>query len=420
MPDQVTPGLTVFSQIAMEGTIAKIAKFTNSSYLDLIAIIPLSGGFSEATVSATLINNTPTGNFEMKELALTWKSTSADSGSISLLVDALINIPASGTINNQAQSVEIGGQGTFTYGTSESLSLTLFLHGATDAGWVNPFGIPNLTTSRDWSSIFRLRFRMIPSAEGITILLGGTIDVGSGGDVVELTAGGAFDDFEVPTFVYASLSAPDKTKMVSLANLLDAFLPELDATAFPLLNNISFADLSFYACAAPQLFEGKTYQPGIGITGDIDFYGYDLDFAFSLTTAPKVAVQARGSISDNGGPIVITGAGITWISIGGAGGRNVSVGVYRYDSRRLLHVLARGDGRVLLHGRQSQHPGAGEHRRGGGGDTGACSSWMWTSAWAATRYRTNCISTWTWATVCSRPRTISTSVRHRSRCRGTA
>ena len=80
---------------------------------------------------------------------------------------------------------------------------------------------------------------MIPPRKASRLLLGGTIDVGSGGDVVELTAGGAFDDFEVPTFLYASLSAPDKTKMVTLANLLDAFLPELDATAFPLLNNIS-------------------------------------------------------------------------------------------------------------------------------------------------------------------------------------
>ena len=313
VPEQITPGLTVFSELAMGGTIAKIASFiANNATLQLTAIVPLEGGLSQASVSAAIANSTTTGDFDVSDFSLTWQSTSADSGTITLHVEAVINIS---TQTSAKQALDVIGDGSFVYGPSPALDLKLELTANSGKGWVSPFGIPNLTVVE-----IELDLSLNPEAAGIIIALGGTIDIGSGDDAVALTVGAALDDFEVPTFFDAALSSVDQGKLVSLATLLDDFLPELDASKFPLLDNIQFGGLSFYACAAPQNFEGKSYQPGIGLTGDIDFYGYDLDFAFSLITLPQVAVQAKGSLSYKGGPIVISGGGIDWITIKGTNG----------------------------------------------------------------------------------------------------
>jgi hypothetical protein len=309
VPSQVTPGLTVFTQMTMGGDLAKIAKFiVGNASLDLTAIIPQDGGLDKASVSAALANTSSPGDFEISTFSLTWQSTSATSGTIDLDIEAIITISSS-------QTLDVIGDGTFTYGDDPALTATLTLTGNDGKGWVDPFGIPNLT-------IVDIIFALSLAAEdgGITIGLSGTIDVGSGDNAVALSAAAVFDDFEVPIFVSAALSSVDAGKSVTLAQLIDAFIPELNLGGFPLLSNISFTDLSFYACAAPTTIGSKTYQPGIGATGDIDFFGYDLDFAFCLITQPKTSVQAKGSISHNGGPIVISGAGINWITIGGANG----------------------------------------------------------------------------------------------------
>ena len=309
IPKKVTPGLTIFSSITMGGDLASIAKFiAGNANLDLTAIVPLDGGLKKASVSASLVNTSTPGDFEISNFTLTWQSTSADSGNISLSIEAVITI-------SSTQTLDVIGTGDFTYGPQPSLSATLELTGNDGKGWVEPFGIPNLTIV---DILFTLA--LSPEEGGITIGLQGTIDVGSGDDAVQLTAGADFDDFEVPIFVEAALSSVDSGKSVALSTLIDDFIPELNLSSVPLLNQITFADLSFYACAAAVTFGDKTYQPGIGLTGDISFFGYDLDFAFSLITSPSVAVQAKGSISYNQGPIVISGGGITWLTISGANG----------------------------------------------------------------------------------------------------
>src|SRR5271165_574726 len=305
VPDSITPGLTFLAEIELDDSLSRLKDFLASgTTLQLTAIVPKDGGLSKASVSAALAKVSPTGDFEISDLSLTWQSTSADSGTITLSVTATINFSA-------GQPLNITGTGTFVYGTTPSLDLGLEL--SAPGGWLHPFDIQNLT-------IDDVAFALSLSEEGIDIALAGTLTIGTGPQAVLLDVGAGLDDFEVPSFLAAELSDVDKDKPVTLAALIDDFLPSLDLSKVPLLNNITFTDLKFWAVAAPIVIEGKNYQPGVGASGGISFYGYELDFAFSLITSPSVAVQAKGMISQNGGPIVITGGGITWLTISDATG----------------------------------------------------------------------------------------------------
>jgi hypothetical protein len=306
VPDSIEPGLTFLAQIELDDSLSRLKDFLASgTTLQLTAIVPKDGGLSKASISAALAKVSPTGDFEISDLSLTWQSTSADSGTITLSVTATINFSA-------GQPLDITGTGTFVYGKSPSLDLGMTL--SAPGGWLHPFGIPQLT-------IDSVAFALSLSDEGINIALAGEITIGTGPESVLLDVGAGLDDFEVPSFLAAELSKADRGKPVTLAALIDDFLPSLNLTSVPLLKDITFTDLKFWAVAAPIVIDGKNYQPGIGASGGISFFGYELDFAFCLITSPSVAVQAKGMISQNGGPIVITGGGITWLTISDSTGK---------------------------------------------------------------------------------------------------
>ncbi len=306
VPDSITPGLTFLAEIELDDSLSRLKDFLASgATLQLTAIVPKDGGLSKASVSAALAHVSATGAFDISDLSLTWQSTSADSGTITLSVTATVNFSA-------GKALDITGTGTFVYGTTPSLDLGMEL--SAPGGWLHPFDIQNLT-------IDSVAFALSLSEEGINIALAGEITIGTGPEAVLLDVGAGLDDFEVPSFLAAGLSDVSKGKPVTLAALIEDFLPSLDLTKVPLLNDITFTDLKFWAVAAPVVIGGNSYQPGIGASGAITFYEYELDFAFSLTTSPSVAVQAKGLIGQKGGgPIVITGGGITWLTISDATG----------------------------------------------------------------------------------------------------
>jgi len=301
LPDEIDPGLTFLASLTLGGSLEKLSSvLPDGTTLNLLANAPLKDPLNGASVTASLTIPATNNAFSFTEFILAWKSTSATSGSISLTVGATFNISSS-------EKVILTADGTFTYGTSPSLSLDLTVSGS--GAWTHPFGIQNLT-------ILSFSIGISLSDEGVDLALAGSIEIGTApGPQVVLTLGGGIEDFEVPSFIAASLSAPDKDKAVTLAQLIDAFIPSLNMDQYPLLNQISFKDLEFLAVAAPVEVGGKSYQPGVGASGEINFFGYELDFAFSLTTSPAVAVKAKGSISYNGGPIVISGGGIEWLRL---------------------------------------------------------------------------------------------------------
>lgn len=305
-PKSVTAGLTVIGLLELDGALASIKSFLpDATKLELTAIVPKDGGISKASVVADISQPATTNAFVFSDFNLTWQSTSADSGSISLEVAATVNI-------SSTESLIIAGSGTFLYGPTPSLQLSMQLTAA--GGWLHPFGIPNLT-------IETVAFAFSLNEEGVAVALAGTIEIGTGSpEPVLLTAGAGFLDFEVPDYIAAELSAEQKDQTVTLGQLITDFLPVLDFDRFPLLKDITFKDLQFWAIANSVQILGKTYNPGIGASGEIAFFGYTLDFGFNLITNPSTAVQAKGVISQNGGPIIIAGGGITWLTISSADG----------------------------------------------------------------------------------------------------
>lgn len=297
LPKKIDPGLTFLADIELKGgTLAPIADFFPAgTNLSLLANLPPGGIASGASVVATLTEPASNNKFNFQTFSLAWKSTSATSGTIEVTLVAVFNISSTDILN-------LTGNGTFTYGSQPSLAVSATLSGS--GSWTHPFGIPNLT-------ILSVSVGFSISEEGFDVGLEGAIQIGTGQPApVNLDVATAILDFEAPSFIKAELSSADKDKAVTLANLINDFIPSLDLNNVPLLKDISFKELMFLAVAAPITLDGKNYSPGIGVTGDISFFSYDLDFAFSLTTQPSVAVQAKGTISQNGGPIVINAGGV--------------------------------------------------------------------------------------------------------------
>lgn len=306
-PTEIDPGLTFLALISLAGSLKPIADILPSgTTLELLANIPNSNP-AEAKITAS-IGWTPNNDFTFK-LDLVWKSITANGGTIAIEVDAIFN----DIFNNGGSKITLSGDVEFIYGTQPSLDGEIVAIG--DPGlWTHPFGIPNLVVD-DFSLGFAL------TGDGITLEIGGTITVGEGSNPVVLDVAGGITDFEAPTFFAAALSASSKDKVVTLPQLISDFIPLLP-DHFPLLDHISFSDLEIYAAAETVEIEGKTYHQGVGATGDIDFFGLKLDFAFSLITNPRVAVKARGSISDGNGPIVISAGGVNVLTLSDSTGQH--------------------------------------------------------------------------------------------------
>ena len=304
LPSEIDPGLTFLAEITLAGSLEPIASLLPSgTTLELLANIP-PAGITQASVTATLA--TPvTNNAFTFTLTFTWKSTSADSGSIEISVTAVFN--------DGSNQIDLTGDVTFQYGSQPNLTGEIIASGNPGL-WPHPFGIPNLIVKS-----FAMNFSL--SEEGIGLGLVGTVQVGEeNGNPVLIEIGSGIEDFDLPEYVLFQLSPANPNAQVGLSQLITDFIPELPN--FALLNNITIGDLLFYAVAVPSVpIDGKTYLEGIGLTGDITFFGYDLDFSFSLVTNPSVAVKASGSISDNGGPIVITVAGVTVLTFSDTTGK---------------------------------------------------------------------------------------------------
>jgi hypothetical protein len=300
VPSQIGPGLTFIGSITLTGALQAIETILPSgSTLELLANLPLNSE-SGGTVMASLTEPTTHQSFQFKSLSLTWASQNPESGTITITTEAQANF------NNNL--LDIAGSGTFTYGSDPTLGLSLTVTGQGD--WTHPFDIQNLT-------IKSFSIGLTLSEEGVGVDFQGKIEVGTGEpNPVLLTVGGGVEDFELPDYIEASLSAENPNAQVTLPNLVQDFIPTINLDNVPLLKNIAFEDLAFMAVAAPVEIDGQSYLPGIGVTGDISFFGYDLDFGFSLVTSPSVAVKAMGVVSTKGGgPIVISALGTQILKI---------------------------------------------------------------------------------------------------------
>ncbi|MFO7562835.1 MAG: hypothetical protein R6X02_09355 [Enhygromyxa sp.] len=304
LPDQITPGLTFFAGMELGGKLGPLSSLLPSgTTFDLQAILPPEG-LSKASVIAELKEPASQNAFQFKDLKLEWQSTSADSGKISLSVDA--------EFVDGSNSLEIEGDLTFTYSPNPTGdALEGELNALPGGAWAHPFGIQTLT-------IKEISFALSLTEEGINAALAGTFELGS---VADLTVGAGLLDFEVPSFIDLELSSTSKDKSVTLVDLIDALIPGLLPSNFPFFSNISFKELQLWAADDEIEIEDKQYYPGFGATGEISFFGFDIDGEFVLKTSTSKApnqpmvVQAKGSISQDGGPILIKIGSLTLLEM---------------------------------------------------------------------------------------------------------
>ncbi|MEM9556481.1 MAG: hypothetical protein AAGC60_19645 [Acidobacteriota bacterium] len=295
-PASIDPGLTLFGSLALEGKI--VGPLTHilpaGTTLDLLGTTTLEDK-PTVELKASLTETTPSGFLQFKSISLDFKETGGTSGSITATISGMIVDKSYGI------DITVNADATLAY-SDTGISGTLGI----DGSWPHPLGIQSLTINDFGVSV--------GFSDGVVNLaVGGSFTVGQTNPVtMEIDV--SIADLELPDGIVAELSSADKGKSVTLGELIDDFIPGLDAASFPLLQDISFQKLMLAVVADQFTVGGKTFFPGIGAAGDVDFFGFDLDFSFTLDTQSD-AVKAFGSISDNGGPIVLDVAGIQLLNV---------------------------------------------------------------------------------------------------------
>jgi hypothetical protein len=307
LPDEIDPGLTFLAALALQGNLATLADFFPAgTTLNLTGYIPKDTP-SNVELTADLEAPVQQNSFSFQQFLLDWKVTSE----VSITVTAVW------------ESLTLKGSVDFNYGGAEpSLNGSIYVGGLAKEPWSHPFGIPTLEING-----FGVSFGL--SAEGLTLGLEGDFVIGTEGspNAVTLELAGGILDFEVPAAILANLQPEDAGKTVTLPQLVQDFIPSLDLSSVPLLNGISFQQLSIWVVDSPftDPKTGKTYNPGIGATGNISFYDLNLDFAFTLSTNTQpVKVQGYGSLGKLVGgqlqPWQLQVGGVTLLQISGADG----------------------------------------------------------------------------------------------------
>lgn len=307
LPDEIDPGLTFVASLALTGSLGTLADFFPSgTTLNLTGIIPQSNP-SNVELKADLEAPIQQNSFAFQQFLLDWKVTSE----VSITVVA------------GWEGLTLQGSLDFNYGGAEpSLNGSIYVGGLAKQPWSHPFGIPTLEING-----FGVSFGL--SAEGVTLGVEGDFVIGTEGspNAVTLELAGGILDFEVPAAILADLQAEDAGKTVTLPQLVQDFIPALDLSSVPLLNGIAFQQLSIWIVDSPftDPKTGKTYNPGIGATGNISFYDLNLDFAFTLSTnKTPVSVQGYGSlgklVSGQLQPWQLQVGGFTLLQISGADG----------------------------------------------------------------------------------------------------
>lgn len=302
-PDEVDPGLTFIASLAIAKDIQPLSfLFPANTTLDLMATVGM-GTSTDTTLMAELKEPQTNKAFQFEDLKLVWDVTKE---TVALTITCEFQADAKTTL-------ELNGKGTLNYSDTPSATIDVFLDSKDGNGWVSPFGIPRLT-------IMSFGISIGLNEEGAELAAEGVIEVGNGPGTVEMDLGIGIEDFEAPVFFKCELSSKDKQAQITLPQLIEDFIPELTPSLdkMPLLNEISFSDLELLVVAAATEVDNQSYEPGVGLTGDVDFFGLDIDFGFSLTTSPSIAVKAKGTISENGGPVVVKLGSLTLLTLSDA------------------------------------------------------------------------------------------------------
>jgi hypothetical protein len=310
LPDKIQSGLTFLAGMQMAGDASVLGTlFTGKPTLQFTAF----KGDSEIELSAALKDVT-LGTFTFNSVELDWKSSGADSGEIDLNLVTVIN-SAAANMNN----LGVCGTGTLSYGTQDSATFEVQVGKCGDGtnGWADPFGIPDLTIDD-----FGVAFKLVADPEEVAVDLGGQFTLGTDQPkpvVVTVAAGVALDaDLPAPDGLVFEISGTSPGTQVSLSDVIDD-VASVFGKSFPqgtLLDDVQIEEIEIAVVQSPFSFGGQTWNPLISFVGDITVFGFNIDAMLTFNTkASPPYLQACGTFNQNGGPIVVSVAGVTLLKL---------------------------------------------------------------------------------------------------------
>jgi hypothetical protein len=297
-PKTVDKGLTVYADLAIAGDIAILKPLLGgTTTLNLVAF---TDGADNTTLDANVQTHIVVGSLTITGFTLEWNISKQ---SLTITGASTIALPGN-------ESLDLDVDGTLGYGATPSASVDMVI-----ANWANPFGISFLTVD-DFGIGVTL------NEEGMDLEAGGKITIGTGDDKIDVELILAVEDFEIPSGLVFEATEETAGQMITLPNLVGAFVPSLGTAIgkLPFVNDFGFTNLTLIVAEAPFAFNKQQYAAGLGATGDISFFSWTLDFAFQVGTS---GVSASGSINK---PIEVTVGSVTLVKLSDATGQKGPAG----------------------------------------------------------------------------------------------
>lgn len=279
VPATVGPGITFFTSLKLVGGgLGYLGEVLPAgTELDLLGLIDTSTP-ANSTITAELTEPASHNALQFRDAKLTIQPATT---TVIVTIDAILTVGS----GKWAETVTISGGGSLQIEPQPDISLLVDIK-----DWAEPFGIEHLVVND-----FGLRVNLTETA-GLDIGLAGEVTIGQGDDDFSLSLGIGFAEFEVPDwFVFDLEAQPGKTLM--LPSLIATFVPALDLSKVPVLNQIGFAQLELYIVEDPSGIKigDHTYPQGIGLACDVTLYSWELKLCVEVNASK--GIKAAGSVN---------------------------------------------------------------------------------------------------------------------------
>jgi hypothetical protein len=286
VPDTIQPGVTFFTTLRLGGALDILALLLGRSRtLNLRGVIDVANPVN-STIEAAIPGDINLHALRFEDLVLVMRPGATD---FSIAAKAILTVAGS--------SVALDGGGTINV-AARSARLNIII-----PQWRNALGISRLSISE-----FGLGIGV--DTAGVTTDFLGHFEIGRG-KTVRFQLGGKVVDFAEPVALTFALDKPDPANPLKLSDIIEAFT-SLDLGSVPLIKDIAFRDLAFYAIAdpsgqwtAPPTKPGVppvTFKNGIGLRADLRIFDWDLEG--SIAVDERRGINASGKIVQ---PISILG-----------------------------------------------------------------------------------------------------------------
>lgn len=279
VPATVGRGVTFFTSLKLDsGALGFLGELLPSgTELDLLGMVDTDTP-ANSTITAELTEPASQNALQIKDVKLSIQPATTK---VTATIDALITVGS----GNWAEPVTISGGGSLVIEPEPDIGLFVDVK-----NWSEPFGIQHLVVDD-----FGLRVDLDATGVLNTNVVG-EVTIGQGDDEFSLSLEIGFADFEVPDSLVFNLQ-PQQGKTLMLPSLIAAFVPSLDLSKVPVLNEIGFKALEFYMIEDPAGIKigDYTYPQGIGLDCDVVLYSWEIKLCVEVSATN--GIKASGSVN---------------------------------------------------------------------------------------------------------------------------